>query len=153
MFCVKDCEITPKQFLSMAWDIDRRIERKIEERERLESKLTAGRITNLSGMPRGGRYDWTDAVSSVLRITDQINREINKLCAVKRLVNDAIDRVEDRRYRTVLELRYRNYHTWEEIALEMQYDERHVHRLHGEALLCVTVPEELREVLRDDLPE
>lgn len=134
--------MTPKEFLSQAWHIDRRIESKIEERERLESKLTTGRIANLSGMPRGGAYDWTDTVSNVIRLTEQINAEINRLCAVKRMVNDAIDAVEDARYRWLLELRYRNYMSWERIAEEMCYDPRHVQRLHGEALLCVIVPDE-----------
>ena len=135
-------KLTPKEFLSQAWQIDRRIESKIEERERLESKLTTGRIANLSGMPRGGGYDWTDTVANVIRLTEQINAEINHLCAVKRMVNDAIDAVEDSRYRRVLELRYRNYMSWEQIAEEVGYDARHVQRLHGEALLCVVVPDD-----------
>ena len=142
MFCVKEGGMTPKEFLSQAWQIDRRIERKIEERERIESRLTAGRISNLSGMPRGGKYDWTDSAAHVADLTAQIGEEINQLCTVKRMVNDAIDAVEDMRYRRVLELRYRNYLSWEDIAADMGYDERHVHRLHGEALLCVTVPRE-----------
>ena len=143
--------MTAKEFLSLAWQIDRRIERRIEERERLESKLTSGRGSNLSGMPRGGRFDWTDAVSSVIRISEQINTEIQRLCSVKRLVNDAIDTVDDMRYRRVLELRYRNYLSWQQIADEMGYELRNVYYLHGEALLCVTIPDEIHAVLRDDM--
>lgn len=134
--------MTAKEFLTLAWDIDKRIERRIEERERLEAKLTAGRTTNLSGMPRGGKYDWTDAVSSVIRITDSINADIQQLCAIKRLVNDAIDAVAELKYRRVLELRYRNYMGWERIAEEMEYEPRWVQELHGRALLCVRVPDE-----------
>ena len=145
--------MTAKEFLMMAWKIDKRIESRIEERERLEAKLTTGRITNLSGMPRGGKYDWTDAVSSVIRITDSINFDIQRLCTVKRLVNDAIDAVEDMRYRRVLELRYRNYMSWERIAEEMTYDPRWVQELHGRALLCVKVPKEIDAVLREDSRE
>jgi len=133
--------MTAKEFLSKAWRIDRRIERKIEERERLQSRLTAGRMSSLTGMPRGGGYDWTDAAAQVLRLTEQIDDEINRLCTVKRLVNEAIDAVEDPKYRQVLELRYRNYLTWEEIAEDMGYETRWVYELHGRALLCVTVPD------------
>ena len=145
--------MTAKEFLSLAWQIDSRIERRIEERERLEAKLAAGRVSNLSGMPRGGKFDWTDAVSSVIRITDTINSDIRKLCAIKRLVNDAIDAVADMRYRRVLELRYRNYMRWDQIAADMGYDVRNIYYLHGEALLCVAIPKELDVVLRDDLRE
>ena len=133
--------MTPKEFLSQAWQIDSRIEQKIEERERLESRLTSGRMTNLSGMPRGGQYDWTDSANSLIQLTERINLEIEDLCRIKRQVNDAIDAVEDMRYRWILELRYRNYLTWEQIAEKTGYDQRHVYRLHGDALECVRVPE------------
>lgn len=133
--------MTAKEFLMQAWKIDDRIDERIEERERLLAKLTAGRGSNLSGMPRGGRYDWTDAVSRVIEADRAIAAEITKLCEVKRLVNDAIEAVADSRRRRVLELRYRNYLRWEQIADVMGYDVRHVTRLHGEALLDVVVPE------------
>lgn len=134
--------MTAKDFLMLAWQIDKRIERKIEERERIEARLNAGRLSNLSGMPRGGGYDWTDTAAKVMSLTEQIDAEIGKLCRVKRLVNDAIDAVPEMKYRRVLELRYRNYLTWEKIAEEMQYELRWVHELHGRALLRVRVPEE-----------
>ena len=132
--------MTPKEFLSQAWEIDARIEQKIEEKERLESRLMSGRMTNLSGMPRGGQYDWTDTAATLLQLTDRINAEIMDLCRIKRQVNDAIDAVEDMRMRRVLELRYRNYHTWEQIAKETGFVYRHVIRLHGDALQQIKVP-------------
>lgn len=146
--------MTAKEFLLQAWQIDARIEDKIaeidriqEKRERIMAKLTAGRASNLSGMPRGGAYDWTDSIEAVIEadelIRDHVQRvreEIKDLCRVKREVADAINAVEDIRYRRVLELRYRNFLDWLQIADRMGYDIRHVTRLHGEALLCVRVP-------------
>lgn len=134
--------MTAKEFLAQAWDIDRRIENKIDERDRLESRLTAGRVANLSGMPRGGHGDWTNAADSVLRLTEQINAEISRLCEIKTQVIEAINAVEDEKYRRVLEMRYRNYMTWEQIAENMNYELRWIYELHGRALLCVRVPEE-----------
>lgn len=133
--------MTAKEFLAQAWHIDRRIERRCEERDRLLARLTAGRTANLNGMPRGGGYDWTDAVSRLIEMEREIGAEIIDLCRIKREVNTAIDQVEDMRYRQLLELRYRNYYSWERIAREMGFDVRHIYRLHGEALLCVRVPE------------
>lgn len=133
--------MTPKEFLSQAWYIDKRIERKIEERERLWTKLAAGRGTNLSGMPRGGHYDWTDSVVAMTALTESINKEIMELCRVKRQVNEAIEAVEEIRYRQVLELRYRHYMGWDAIAEEMGFAVRHIHRLHGKALQMVKVPD------------
>lgn len=132
--------MTPKEFLSQARDIDSRIDKKIEERERLLAKVTAGRVTHLTGMPRGGNFDWTDAVNAVIEMDKAINAEISALCRIKREVNEAIDAVEDARYRRLLELRYRNYYTWERIADEMGYDVRWVYQMHGKALLHVRIP-------------
>jgi hypothetical protein len=152
--------MTAKDYLLRAWQIDARIDEKIaeiehleEKRERIMAKLTAGRASNLSGMPRGGRYDWTESVESVIEtdelIRDAVNAlraEIMELCRVKREVADAIDdvyvRTRDIRYKRELDLHYRNFLSWPEIAEKMGYDIRHVTRLHGEALLCVKVPKE-----------
>lgn len=134
--------MTPKEFLLLAWQIDSRIERRAEELERLQTKLEAGRAANLSGMPRGGRYDWTDTAAKVADLQREICAEIEKLCRTKRAVNNAIDSVEDMRYRRLLEMRYRNYMTFEQIAAAMAYDVRTIHRLHGKALLRVRVPSE-----------
>lgn len=132
--------MTAKEFLGQAWHIDRRIERRKEERDRLLARLTAGRTASLTGMPRGGGSDWTNAVSRVIEMEREINAEIVELCRVKSEVNAAISQVQDVRYRELLELRYRNYYSWDKIAREMNFEVRHIYRLHGEALLCVRVP-------------
>lgn len=51
----------------------------------------------------------------------------------------AIQQVQDGRYRELLLNRYLRMMTWEQIAVEMNYDIRHVWRLHGEALRAVSV--------------
>lgn len=126
--------MTAKKFLSRPYWIDRRIERKQEEIDRLRSRLTKA-TAQLSDMPRGGSGgDWTDADIKVMEMEAQIHAEILELCRIKREVFEAIDAVEDERYRTLLELRYRNYLTFEQIAVEMHYSWRQVMRLHTEAL-------------------
>lgn len=133
--------MTAKEFLSQAWRIDERIESRLEEIERLEARLESGRMASITGMPRGGASDWTDTANRVIELKNRIGAEVGELCRVKRMVNEAIDAVEDVRYRRVLELRYRNYYTWEKIAEEMDYDARWVRRLHADALGHVVVPE------------
>lgn len=133
--------MTAKKFLSRPYWIDKRIDRKQEEIDRLRAKLTKATAT-LSDMPRGGSGgDWTDADIKVLEMEDAIHAEIIELCRVKREVFEVIDTVEDDKYRTLLELRYRNYLTFEQIAVEMSYSWRQVMRMHKEALAAVKVPE------------
>ena len=99
--------------------------------------------SHISDMPRGGSgQDWTDAAIKVMELEERINGEIARLCELKRQIGEAIDAVEDGRYRTLLELRYRNYYTFEKIAVEMNYSYMQVHRLHKAALEAVRVPKE-----------
>ena len=133
--------MTAKHFLSRPYWIDKRIDRKQEEIDRLRAKLTKA-TSVISDMPRadsGG--DWTDADVKVLEMEQRIHEEILELCRVKREVFEVIDAVEDERYRTLLELRYRNYLTFEQIAVEMSYSWRQIMRLHAEALAVIKVPQ------------
>ena len=134
--------MTAKQFLARAYWLDRRIEKKTEEIERMRSRLE--RITaQITDMPRGGSGgDWTDLVAKVHEREEAIREEIAELVEVKKQIAVAIAAVEEPRYRTLLELRYRNYLSFERIAVEMNYSWRHVIRLHDEALREVHVPEE-----------
>ena len=132
--------MTAKEYLSQARMLDKRIEARIAERQRIADQVTSARAPNLTGMPRGGKHDWTDSVDRVIDLTSAIDADIRELCRLKREINATIDRVEDYKYRTLLELRYRNYLTWEQIAEVMQYDIRQIYRLHGEALLHVPMP-------------
>lgn len=143
--------MTAKEFLLTAWKIEDRIDDKLkalermqEKRDRIMAQLTKGRSANLTGMPRGGRYDWTDSLEAVIEtdnaiqdLKNRMRREIAELCRVKREVSAAIAAVEDLRYRRLLELRYRDYLNWQDIADRMGYDVRQIYRLHGEALLRV----------------
>ena len=132
--------MTPKQYLSQARYIDRRIEARIAERDRLLDSVTAARSSQLTGMPRGNGHDWTDTVDRAADMTAHIDEDIRRLIALKREIWDAIDAVEDLRLRTVLELYYRAGYNWEQVAGRMHYDVRYIFKLHGLALTKVRVP-------------
>lgn len=133
--------MTAKEFLTMGWRIDSRIDARIRECERLEDRARAIRNSAPKSGGRGGRRaDWTDAVAALDAATERLRGEIVEMCRVKRLVGEAIDQVPVVNQRRVLELRYRNYMTWEAIAQEIPCDVRTVYRLHGRALLWINVP-------------
>lgn len=132
--------MTAKKFLSRPYWIDKRIDRKQEEIDRLRAKLTKA-TAKLSDMPRGGSGgDWTDADIEVLEREQAIHAEIIELCRVKREVQEVIDAVEEEPFRTLLELRYRNYLTFEQIAVEMHFSYDYVRHLHKDALKIVRIP-------------
>ena len=136
--------MTAYEFLSQGRFIDRRIEHKQEDIERMRSKLTNANA-KLSDMPKGGSTtDWTDADIKILEYEQYVRDEIKNLCEVKRQIREAIDAVEDARYRELLEMRYLCDKTFEEIAVAMKYDWRHVMRMHKEALEVVEVSKGVR---------
>lgn len=132
--------MTAREFLSQAYWLDKRIDRKTEEIARMRAKLEKSNA-KLSDMPRGGPGgDWTDADIKVMEEERRVHEEIIRLCRIKREIAEAIEAVEDARYRTLLELRYRNFMSFEKIAVEMNYSWRHTLRIHDEALRAVRVP-------------
>lgn len=129
--------MTAKEYLSQGRWLDKRIEARIAERDRIMALAMAARTPQLTGMPRGGKHDWTDTVDKAIDLTKDIDKEIRELCRIKRELRDTIDRVEDYRCRVLLELRYRSDYTWGQIAEAMGYELRQVYRIHGEALLKI----------------
>ena len=133
--------MTAKEFLSQAYRLDKRIERRTEEIARIRSRLEKA-TAQITGMPRGGGSgDWTDTSIKVLEYEAAVRAEISELCRVKRLIREAIDAVEDARYRELLELRYIVGMRWEKIAVEMNYSYDRVRHMHGRALQAVKVPQ------------
>jgi RNA polymerase sigma factor (sigma-70 family) len=135
--------MTAKEFLRQARGADRRIDEAMERLERMRAKLEAGRMSNLTGMPRGGALDWTETADRVIELEKHVNARIREMVRQKQAAMDAIDRVEEARLREVLELYYLDGYTWEQVAETMQLDQRWVYRLHGKALQRIVVPKEI----------
>ena len=134
--------MTAKEFLRQARTIDRRVDEATERVERLRAKLEAGRMSSITGMPRGGAGDWTQTADKLIELEKRVNGRIREMVRLKQVAMDAIDQVEEARLREVLELYYLDGFTWEQVAERMALDIRWVYRLHGKALLKVKVPEE-----------
>lgn len=135
--------MTAKEFLRRARSVDRRVDEATERVDRLRAKLEAGRMSKITGMPRGGSEDWTATADKLIELEKRVNARIRELCALKHAAMDAIDRVEDARLREVLELYYLDGYTWDRVAERMELDVRQVFRLHGRGLQRIIVPEEV----------
>ena len=129
--------MTAKEYLQRGWRIEQRMERLIDEKAHMEALIYSGRRPKLTGMPRGARGDWTDAVDRLDALMDKYRDDILELARIKREVHEAVESVEDLKQRTVLQYRYCSYWSWERIAAAMNYELRWVYQLHGRALLRV----------------
>ena len=130
--------MTAKEFLKQYHSKRLEIKSLDTEIEKLETVLTSGAI----------RYDKERVQSSSRLDRDRILAEIadqqverKQLRAEAELVMcevaDVIHRVEPAELSRVLHLRYIDDKKWNDIAAEMQLDERWVFRLHGRALEAV----------------
>ena len=135
--------MTAKEFLRRAREVDRRVDEATERVERIRAKLEAGRMSSLTGMPRGGGADWTETADRLTELERVVNQRTRELVRWKLAAIDAIKSVEAPREAEVLELYYINGYKWSQVAERMSLDERQVFRLHGRALLKVKVPEEV----------
>lgn len=125
-----------KQYLSQAYYLDKRINSKIEQvaslRE-LATKATASiHAERVSGTTQ--RSPMENAVVKLIDLEHEINDDIDRLVDLKRELNEFISEIDNHAYRIVLELRYLNGNTWEEVSAVMGYDLRWIYRLHGKAL-------------------
>jgi hypothetical protein len=75
-----------------------------------------------------------DFITKAMDLESEINADLKQLIDIKREVVTIIKCVERTELQTILEMRYLCFETWEEIAVALHYDLRHIHRLHGRAL-------------------
>ena len=133
-----------KEFLEQVRYVDRAIDSKLEQVERLRSEST--RATSLvSGMPRSSSPNLQRLEDTIIKIIDlehEINRDIDRLVDLKKAARESINAMPNPDERLILALRYLCYKTWGEIAEEMGFGESNVYRLHGLALINFVVPDD-----------
>lgn len=128
--------MTTKEFLNQAYRIDQRINSKLEQIISLHALATKATST-LSDMPINktesqGRM--ADVIAKIVDLETEINKDIEKLVEIKKSIVSTIKKVQNPELQTLLELRYLCFRTWEQIAVEMNYDLRYLHKLHKRSL-------------------
>lgn len=135
--------MTTKEYLRQAYRLDQRINSKLEQVASLNT-LAMKCTHTLTGMPRNpnrGTSTMADAVAKIVELQAEINHDIDHLIDLKREMVKLIKSVDNTECQTLLELRYLCFKTWEQIAVDMGYNVRHVYRLHDEAIENITVPQ------------
>ncbi len=148
--------MTAKEYLSSVKILSSEI---CAKKRRLEvyRSLCGYKSPQLSDMPRSASPNLQSMESSVLRVLDleaEIQKAEQKLDSMKKelrtvinstiIGSDAVSRrqTSQANFLLVLELRYVDCLSWKDIAYQMGYTERHVQRLHGDALTYINVPEQ-----------
>ena len=135
--------MTARDYLSQAYRLDQRINSKLEQVESLNGLATkvSSTLTGMPGNPDRSTSKTAEAVCKIIDLQTEIDYDIQKLVDLKREMVWVIKAVNNTEYQTLLELRYLCFKTWEQIAVDLGYNVRHVYRLHDEAVESIKVPQ------------
>ena len=139
--------MTAKEYLRQYGQIEREIERLLDERQRWVDLAT--RITPAySDTPKGGQSGDGKIPAAVEKIVEQerrIDARFRELMALLDEIEGKIAGLEDERQREILRRRYIGGQKWEDIAKGMHYGYQWVCKLHGRALL------KIKEAIKSDI--
>ena len=133
--------MTAKDYLGQAYRLDQRINSKLEQVASLNDLATKATST-LTGMPKNPNRATSmmaDAIAKIIDLQAEINNDIDRLVDLKREIVGLIKKINNTEYQTLLEKRYLCFETWEQIAVDMGYNVRHVYRIHDEAVAIIKV--------------
>jgi len=124
-------------FLKRFVILDREIDRKVEEVIKWRSRL--GKVTAVySSQPKGGgsihKGSETDIINRIVDLEQEIKRDIDRLIDARQEISQLIETVTNDKEKLLLQYRYLDGHTWEKIAVMMNYAWAQTHRIHSNAL-------------------
>ena len=131
-----------KEYFNQAYQLDARINSKIEQVSRLH-ELANKATSTLSDMPGSATrntHRMEDTIIKIIDLENEINKEIDRLVDLKTEMTRIIGSVQNIEYQRLLELRYLCFRSWKQIADEMGYSKQHIFRLHNDALEKVDIP-------------
>lgn len=129
-----------KSLLYRSWTAQAMIESDSELQQRL--RCAAKKITpTLSQAPcHGSDQDkLSGIVAKIVDLDNKIQDDVNQLVEALGRNRDIINNISDERYKLILTKRYLNHKHWEDIASEMCYRWRGIHKLHIKALVAAKV--------------
>lgn len=128
------------KYLSRYIALNRRVDRLLEEKAKWWS-LCLKVTPSLSPAPGGGESGSPveRPMDKVLEIEEKIDQEIDELQEVRRDIKTVLGQLEDDTLRLLMEYRYLDGLTFEEIAVKMHYSWRWVIKLHGKALAEIKI--------------
>lgn len=126
-----------KQYLRQLRRLDHIVQSKLDQVESLRS--LAEKITHVpktvSVQKSIPQDKMLELMPKIVDLEKEINRDIDDLLDLKIKIRREIDSIDNDDYKLLLMLRYVNFKTWEEIAVEMGYTYQWVHVLHSRALI------------------
>lgn len=131
-----------KEYLNGYREAKRREKRILEQIQRLRLDKMFPCLQN-DDMPHGhNQSDLSDYAVKMDELMEELKKERLQAVDEYNEIYKTISRLENENEKEVLVRRYINGDKWEEIAVKMNYGYRHIHKIHGSALINIKVPEQ-----------
>ena len=133
--------MTAKEYLSQYRSLNDSINAKLEQVGELRRKAQTVSSGSSDGTHSSTPRDRIGEITArIVDLEREINEDIDRSIDLQREIRAAIATVPEVRLRHLLELKYINCLTLEEIAVRMDYSYKQVCRLHGQALIQIRCP-------------
>lgn len=125
-----------KEYLSQAFQLDQRINSKLEQVSMLRELTlkTTSVLQDDKVQSTKQQSPMENALINLMSLEEEINEDIDQLIDLKRELTTFVAEMDNPSHRLLLEFRYLGGSNWEEVAAIMGYDVRWVYRLHRKAL-------------------
>ena len=110
----------------------------------MSSSISSPKIDDMPRNPNKGKSRIEETIIKCIDLEKEIKEDEEKLEHEKLIILDAISKIAEPEYQTILISRYFKHHTWDEIANSLFYSKRWIYSLHGRAL--VSLDEKLVEL-------
>lgn len=130
--------MTAKEYLTQLNILNRAINVKLETLSQLESLVFATTKALSFDKIKSSNENTTEKyICSYIDLKTEIQEDIEKLFSLYREIEKTINSVDNEMYRLILELRYINFKTIEEIGEILNYSKRNINYLHKQALKVI----------------
>lgn len=136
-----------KEQLQAYRDIKKEHDHLAKKIDQLEEAMYGPRSQRMDGMPRSGpgeNYVLEERMDEKTELLELLRGKVQELAKAMIDIEHAINKLEPRERRLV-RLHYFDGLTWEQVAVEMDYSWRQVHRIHGDALAKLKEEEEAKQ--------
>ena len=128
-----------KEYMQQAYFLDKRINSLVRQVNTLWDKATnvSQVISDMPRNPNGSKTKMEDRIVDICDLTDEIRKQAEKLKKKRKEMMAVVAKVPDPEYQLILQERYFEMLSWEDIACDINRSVRSAQLLHGKALEAV----------------
>lgn len=100
----------------------------------MSSSISSPGFDDMPKSPNKGKSRLEETILKYIELENEIKADEENLEHEKLIILEAIGKIEEPEYQTVLISRYFKHQTWDEIANSLFYTKRWIYSIHGRAL-------------------